>query len=625
MAVGGNRNGRSSRSSRNTTDQLNGRSGSAGGGRSGRSGSYGTRGESGRGAGTGAPRLVVRDSNRIVWIVILAAVLAIAIVGRLIYLDIIVQKEYSKNAAASHTTGLSVEPRRGTIYDRNGKILAISVDATTVYCNPAEVTDPTAEAAIIAKYLGGTYKDYVDALSSDSTTFAYVKRKVDVDKAEELEAEGLAGIYFLSDTRREYPYGEVGGNLIGATNVEVDTEANREYYTGISGLEYWYNETLSGTPGYYEAEVGRDGSPIPGGVHESTAAVDGTDIVVSIDIEFQQVVESSLKDRLERMGVESGTAVVMDGGTGEIYACASYPFFNPADRSEVKEGSMTVKAISSLLEPGSIFKTVSAMTLLEEGAMDTEDTLYCPATLVADGYEVSDAHERGDTTYSLRQIMQYSSNVGISLAVENMGFDKLYEHIVKYDLHSLTGIDFPGEQLGYLLNFDSWSRVTGYNVSFGQGISVTPLQLVRFYGALVNNGVECTPHFLIKYPETGETPTYETKQIIENTDAISKMNSMLQTVVEEGTGSQAAIEGYDVAGKTSTAEVYDEENGGYKEDVYNLGFCGFINNSDSKFVCYVGANEVIGDGVTTPMFNDIMTDAVERYHITSYSSSDSDN
>lgn len=589
-------------------------------GSAGRTGRGRKTGQGVRTAGSaGGSSLVVRGSARTAVPIAVFLFIALVFFIRLFYLDVIVQKEYSDAAQQSHTVGLTVEPRRGTIYDRNGKILAISVDATTVYCNPSEVTDPTAEAAQIASCLGGTYKDYVDQLSAEKSTFSYVKRKVDVDKADKLKELELPGIYFLSDTRREYPYGEVGGQLVGATNTEVDTDANREYYTGISGLEYWYNETLSGTPGYYEAEIGADGTPIPGGVHQSVAAQDGQDIVISVDIEFQQVVEAALKDRLERMGVKGGTALVMDGGTGEIYACASYPYFNPADRSEVKEGSMQVKAVSSLLEPGSVFKTVSAMSILEEGTMDTEDTLFCPSELVADGYHISDAHARDDTTYSLRQIMQYSSNVGISLAVENMGFDKLYDHILKYDLHTLTGVDFPGEQLGYLVDFDNWSRVVGYNVSFGQGISVTPLQIARFYGALANDGVECTPHFVIKYPETGETPTYETKQIVEKTEVIPKMNSMLQTVVEAGTGSMAGIEGYDVAGKTSTAEVYDEENGGYKYDTYNLGFCGFINNSDSKLVCYVGANDVIGDNEVTPIFRDIMSDAVDRYNITSTS------
>ncbi len=579
----------------------------------------GPRGEGGkaRSRADAIDRYVSTGSSRAFLPILLFLVMAVIFFGRLFYLDVIVQKEYATQAQNSHTVGLTVEPRRGTIYDRNGKILAISVDATTVYCNPSEITDPTAIAAAVASCLGGTYKDYVDALGAENVSFAYVKRKADVDKAEALRALELPGIYFLDDTRRVYPYGQVAGQIIGGTNAEVDVENNREYYVGISGLEYYYDETLSGTPGYYEAEIGANGTPIPGGVHEKTPAVDGTDIVISIDIDFQKVVEDVLKSNLERMGVESGNAVVMDGSTGELYAIASTPYFNPADRSVVPEGSMQLKPISYLLEPGSMFKTVSATCILEAGTMDVEDTLYCPAIITADEYEISDAHEREDTTYTFRQIIEYSSNVGISLAVENMGFDKLYDCIDRYNLHELSGVDYPGEQLGYLVDFSKWSRVTGYNVAFGQGISMTPIQLVRFYGALVNGGVECTPHFLIKYPESGEVPIYETEQVINRTSAIPKMNSMLQTVVEEGTGVRAGIEGLNVAGKTSTAEIYDEENGGYKFDMYNLGFCGFICDSNSKFVCYVGANDVIGDGVVTPIFHDIMSDAVTRYNIVS--------
>ena len=154
-------------------------------------------------------------------------------------------------------------------------------------------------------------------------------------------------------------------------------------------------------------------------------------------------------------------------------------------------------------------------------------------------------------------------------------------------------------------------------MSFGQGISVTPLQMVRFYGALVNDGAECTPHFLMRLIQSDELPSWESEDVVANKAAIPQMTSMLQTVVTDGTGKRAAIEGYDVAGKTSTAEIYDEVNGGYREGVYNLCFTGFIANSSSRLVCFVGANEVASDGVVTPIFKDIMTAAIDRYNITS--------
>lgn len=248
--------------------------------------------------------------------------------------------------------------------------------------------------------------------------------------------------------------------------------------------------------------------------------------------------------------------------------------------------------------------------------MDVDTTVDCPPSLEADGYVVSDAFDHDDVTYTLREIMNLSSNVGISLAVEeHLGFDKLYSSIEKYRLNQLTGVDYPGEQLGYLLDFDYWSRVQGYNATFGQGLSVNAMQMVAFYGALVNDGVEVTPHFLIRKPQTNEVPEYPTYQIIDNTAAIEPVRSMLQTVVTDGTGTEAAIEGFQVAGKTSTAEIYDEENGGYREDVYNIAFAGFIDNCSSKFVCFCGADDVPGDRKVTQMFHDIMSDAVNRYNI----------
>ena len=562
-------------------------------------------------------RYVSRGSNRAFIVVVLFLAVALVFFLRLVFLQVIVADEYSAQASQLRTTGLTMEPRRGTIYDRNGHILAISVEATTVYANPSEVTEPNSTARSIAEVLGGTASDYTESLSeSTSPTFAYVARKVDVDKAEKLKELELPGIYFLNDTRREYPYGRVGGQVVGACSIEVDEEENREYYVGICGLEMFYNTILAGTPGYSEAEIGADGTPIPGGVHEQTPVVDGQDIIVSIDIEFQEELEKDLKTGLDRVGVKKGTAVVVDASTGEIYAASSSPFFNPADRSVVEEGSMQLKAATNLFEPGSIFKTVAATSILEEGTMTPDTVVNCPPYLEADGYIVSDAWSRGEEDMSLREIIQNSSNVGISLSVEDhLGFRKFYDAIVRYRFNKLTGVDYPGEQLGYLLDFDYWSRVQGYNATFGQGLSVNAFQMLAFYGALENDGLACTPHFLLRKPQTNETPTWESYQLIENTNAIEPMRSMLRSVVTDGTATDADIDGYEFAGKTSTGEIYDEKNGGYRVDAYTIAFCGFINNSTSNFVCFCVADDVPGDRKVTLMFRDIMQHAIDRYNI----------
>ena len=531
---------------------------------------------------------------------------ALAMFARLFYLDVVVQKEYSQNAQASHTVGLTVEPRRGTIYDRNGKILAVSVDCTTVYCNPSEVTDPTAEAAVIAKYLGGTYKDYVDKLSAEKSTFSYVKRKVDKDKAAELKKEGLDGIYFLSDTRREYPYGEVGGQLVGATNVEVDQAANREYYVGISGLEYWYNETLSGTAGYYEAELGADGTPIPGGVHESTAAVDGKDIVISVDIELQQTAEAALKDRLERMGVKGGTALVVDGGTGEIYACASYPYFNPADRTEVKEGSMEVKAISSLLEPGSVFKPASILVALDDGVVDTTYHVETGGGIwPMYGREMKDHNWRkgGYGMLTLAQTLWYSSNIGVSRIIDDHyrnNPEKFVKGIYRTGLHDDLKIPLVGATPARIRmphrnkngQYDNWAKTSLPWMSIGYETQIPPISTLTFYNTIANNGKMMRPRFVSKVMKNGETimefPPEVMRQQIAKEKSIKELQTILEQVVSVGLGKKAGSPNFKVAGKTGTAQI-SKGAGGYKSGgtSYLISFAGYFPADAPRYSCIV--------------------------------------
>ena len=454
------------------------------------------------------------------------------------------------------------------------------------------------------------------------------------ERVRELSASGGSregmdfGIRYKTLWKREYPNAQVGGQVIGVCTLETDAENNREYYKGVSGLELYYDDVLSGEAGYTREERSPDGTPIPGGTRDSKAAVDGEDIIISIDIELQQSVEERLTADAKGITANGGSAIVMDGGTGEIYAAASLPLLNPADRTNMEADAPKLKCVTDLFEPGSIFKSVSAMAILEAGTMTPDTELFCPSSIEADGYVITDAHERGDATYTLQQIMDQSSNIGISLATENAtvgdvsGFRNLYNKINEYNLHTRTGVDYPGEgeegteYLGSLLPFDKWGKVQAYNISFGQGVSVTPLQMTRFYGALANDGVECTPHFLIGKPQSGETPEYATEKVIGSEKALSDMTDMLKTVVSQGTGTDAAIEGYNVAGKTSTAEIYDEVNGGYRKGVYNMAFTGFIADSTGpQLVCFVGANETEYGSIVTPVFKDIMSTAIDRFQI----------
>ncbi len=601
-------------------------------------GSRGARGSHGARAshtgGRGSFADVGADSNRVFLPILVFAVIAALFLLRLVFLQVVDAPRMAAEAENARMSYDWIEPRRGTIYDRNGVVLATSVESTTIYVDPTEVDNADATAQTLVDVLGGQKSDYLAAITVSGTRYSVIKEKADVEVGEQVRArvsevtkKGAAyegedlGIRYKTLWKREYPNGQVGGQVVGVCKLDTEIENNREYYDGVSGLELYYNDILSGEPGYTREERSPDGTPIPGGARDSKAAVDGQDIIISIDIELQQYVEERLTADEKGITANGGSAIVMDGGTGEIYAAASLPLLNPADRTEMEPDAPKLKCVTDLFEPGSIFKSVSAMAILESGTMTPDSELFCPAYIEADGFVISDAHKRGDATFTLRQIMDQSSNVGISLATEKMGFQNLYNKINEYNLHTKTGVDYPGEgeigtdYLGNLLPFDQWSKVTGYNVSFGQGMSLTPLQITRWYGALVNDGVECTPHFLLSKPQSGETPEYATEQVIENKAAIADLTSMLKTVVSEGTGKKAAIEGFNVAGKTSTAEIYDEVNGGYRKGVYNLAFTGFLADSSSQLVCFVGANEVPTDGVVTPIFKDIMATAIDRFNI----------
>lgn len=546
-------------------------------------------------------------SNRFRVLLVFFGIVLLLLVGRLVQLQIVLADDYSTQAANSRTVSVELSPRRGTIYDRNGKVLASDVQATTIYCNPKEITDVKSTAEKLAGVLGGDASIYEGTLSTENTTFAYVKRKVDQDKGEEVQALGLDGIYFLDDMKRVYPYGSIAGQILGL----VDVDGN-----GQTGLELYYDSILKGEPGKLVLQQGAYGMPIPGGTEVDEPAKDGQDIILSIDIDMQQYVEERLAKGVSDIGGEDGSAVLYDADSGDIIAIASTPYLDPSDRSNIEEGATSVKAITTQFEPGSIFKTASFCAMLEAGGITAQTTVDCPVYLEADEYKISDAHERAATTMTAAEVLAQSSNVGTSLLVQqHLGFNGLYDKIRKYGLNDATGVDYPGEAEGYLTNVSTWSLIQSYNVTFGQGISLSPLMITRFYGAIASGtGVAHTPHFLISKPSSGEEVTWNSEQIIDNTDAIAPLTDMLVGVVENGTGKTAAVEGYTTAGKTGTAE-YADDTGSYVKNMYNLDFVGFLPNATSNLVCFVGVNHVPYERNTCEVFKDIMTEASSRYKI----------
>lgn len=545
-------------------------------------------------------------SARVAVVFFAFAAIALIFVVRLVYMQVLMAGEWSQQAQDSRTVDITITPKRGTIYDRNGNVLATSVDCTTIYCNPTEITDVDGAAKQLKKILGGKVSTYKEVLSRQNTSFSYVKRQVDNDVAKKVKALNITGLYYLDDSKREYPNGSVGGQIIGLCDIDGN---------GLTGLELYYNSVLGGSAGHVTYEQGNTGIVISG-TERRTDAVDGQDIVISLDLDMQAYVEKQVAAGAKNLGGDSGQCVLMDGSTGEILAACSTPLLDPTDTSNIKSGATELKVVSQAFEPGSIFKSVTMLACLEEGVVKPSTKVFCPAKLKADEYTISDAHERGDTTYTATEIMQHSSNVGISLCAQKLGFDKLYQYIGKYKLdEELSGVDFPGEASGYLSNVSDWSEIQADNVSFGQGVSVTPIQITRFYAMLANGGTSVKPHFLISKPQSDGKISYGTEKVVTNGKAIKQLDKMLTKVVTDGTGTAAQIDGYDVAGKTGTAEYVEDGSSGYVDGTYNLSFVGYLPNSDSDLVCFVGVTKVPADSVTTGIFKDIMSFAINRYNV----------
>lgn len=534
----------------------------------------------------------------------------VVILARLLCLSVIVADEYNADAKETRNRIYTIPAKRGTIFDRNGNILAVSVEKTNISCDPTQIEDANDIAEKLVNSLGGTKDDYIQSLTKENTRFSYVKKLVDVDNANKLkeikksDANELKGVFFETVYKREYPNGSIGGQIVGYCGSDGD---------GICGLELYYNDELKGEDGEYAGEKGLFESPIPDSVEVNKQAKDGEDLMISIDINLQAQVEERVSKEVENIGGKRGNATIMDSSTGEIYAMCSTPYFNPADTANSETGSDAVSPIVQSLEPGSVMKTVTAMGILDQGAMTMNDAVMCPLVLNADEYEITDARERSAGNMTLDQIITISSNIGISLCSDKIGAKGIANNLEKSRLLQKTGVDFPGETAGFVDDYSSWSNIQRYNVTFGQGIVVTPLEMLTFYSGICQDGTTPTPHYLISKPQTSESPTYDKHELGYSEESLSQMNEMLRHVVENNASSKARIDGYEVCGKTATAEY--TENGKYVEGRYNLAFCGYLKNATTNFSCYVGVTEVGIDTGLTGMFSDIMKYAIDSYRV----------
>ena len=528
------------------------------------------------------------------------------VAARLGWLQVVDAANLKSKAESQRTNAIALHAKRGTIYDRNGNVLALSEDCETIYANPSEISDPSGVASALADALGGKKSDYMDLITENrESTFVYIQRQVDQEIADELSEtlakRELSGVYFLADTKRVYPYGNVAAQILGYVNMDGD---------GASGLEYYYNDLLTGIDGQMLVETGLYGTPIAGGASRITEAVDGTDIVISLDIDLQEACEGIIADAVEHYTSDSGSVMVTDPKTGEILAACSTPLPDFSNLEDLE--ALNLKLVTSSFEPGSIFKVITTSIGLEKG-LYTPDTVYTvPAAVKVGSSYVTDDDGRDYTMdMSVREMLRRSSNAAMALLAQDvMGKDVFSEGLDRYGIGHKTGIDFPGEVEGLVKTKDEYDVSSLGSMAFGQGLAFPLVQLVRAYGAVANGGVPITPHFLVTKGE--EEVDWPAGDPVVSAEVAAQEVEMLRLVVTEGTAKNAAVDGYDVAGKTGTGEVAAEDGSGYVAGKFVASLAGFANADDPEVFAYVGLNGVpyLAAESAASVFHDVMTQAV---------------
>ena len=537
----------------------------------------------------------------------LAALLAIVTV-RLVYIQVVQAAELRQTAEKQRLRDIVLPARRGSIFDREGQPLAVTSDAKTIYAVPVQVKDATATASALGRVLGGDAKDYLKRLHRGGS-FVYIARKVDLARAAALEKLKIDGIGMIDDARRTYPGGSLACQILGFVGVDDK---------GLAGIEKQYDSTLAGTPGRIVAERDTQGRIIPGGIVAAEDPVDGQDVYLTIDKDIQFKAQTELAAAVKKFGAKGGSVVVMDPTNGEILAIASTPYFDPNEYSTAKQQAMRNKAITDAYEPGSTIKSFTAAAAIDARLLTPTSMFHLPPTIRVGDRTIHEAEARGTVDYSLTDIVTKSSNVGAVKIGQKLGKRRLADYFSRFGLSQKTGVDFPGEASGWMPPVASWSQSTMGNLPFGQGLSVTPLQLARSVSAIANGGTLVTPHFL--YRQASLTATFPASPVpIISRATASDATRMLANVVREGTGVEAKVAGYEVAGKTGTAQKPRVGGLGYMKGVYVSSFVGYLPAGAPRVLILVTLDSpkrgIFGGTVAAPAFSRIAAFCVAHLRI----------
>lgn len=562
------------------------------------------------------------DNKRIEYTVRVLLCIAVVLVGRLFFLQIIDKSDLQAKNLSQVQVDRKLQSPRGTIYDRNGRPLAMSVVTKSLYADPKMIKQSPSEVAeLIEPYVTMSKEDIVKSLQED-TAFVWIDRMMEPEKskavAQLIEDKNLEGLNFVEESKRYYPNGNLAAQVLGFVGTDDK---------GLDGLEMVLDDELKGGIQKELVATDRKGNAIFGSVLSKYLPDKGKSVTLTIDASIQFIAERALDKAMEDTGAKHASVIVMDPKTGEILAMANRPTYDPNHYSQGSEEDFKNIAVTNLYEPGSTFKPIIASAALASGKWKLDQVYNDKGAFAANGHIIRNWNGEGYGPVRLLDILKYSLNTGMAEIGTLTGADILSKYVRDYGFGSETGIELPGEGEGILYNPDDMSKLDVATMSIGQGIAVTPLQMVRAFGALANGGAMMKPHIIKSYSNSqGDvTSTTETSVVGQPVPAetVKTIVDILEKEVSEGGGTKAMVEGYHFAGKTGTAQKLDTKHGGYLDGQYIASFIGFGPVEDPKFVVLVVIDDpqkgsYYGSQIVAPVFKDIVSQLVRYYQMSPY-------
>jgi stage V sporulation protein D (sporulation-specific penicillin-binding protein) len=543
--------------------------------------------------------------RRLVILLLFSLILSFSLMGRVFWIQFVRSDELRERALDQWTKDIPVEPKRGTIYDRNGNPLAISATVDSVVASPQDIKDIEKTATLLSTALNMDKESLIQVISeakSKKKATIFIKRKISDEESEAVRKLNLKGIYFTKETKRFYPERNLASHVLGFTGIDSQ---------GLDGVELIYDKYLRGVPGRIVSETDALSRKLPFGVEKYIPPEDGLNLQLTIDKVIQHIAERELEKALVEHGAKRGTIIVMDPRTGEILAMANKPDYDPNDFKKYPPKLWRNSAVSDVYEPGSTFKIITASAGLEEGVVRPDDKFFDPGYIIVSGVRIGCWRHGGHGSQTFVQVVENSCNPGFVEVGMKLGKDRFVKYIRGFGFGDTTGIDLPGEARG-IFDPSKIGPVELATISFGQGISVTPIQLIAAVSAVANDGKLIQPHVAKAILDKNGKVIHEftpnaVRQVISHETA-QEMKKILESVVTNGTGGRAKIEGYKVAGKTGTAEKYAAGK-------YVASFVGFAPADDPRLAALVIIDEpmggtIYGGQIAGPIFKKVMADSL---------------